>query len=182
MDINTILITEPKNNSSLLQQHLIAVRKIPGLESSIIVFIPESNLGFEAIWCHYEIRRSGLDSVCVMQEDDNRAGVRTNKALKKMLAISFNYRLLSGRIFFHRRFVCTGEQKSPEGMKRDAEDQLLNYSRIIRPSNDPYAQPNEIYSGKGGNGTDDLAFAMQLNPAMKERFWERKDKYKDWYQ
>jgi hypothetical protein len=161
-------------------QHITAVRKIPGLQSAIVVFIPESNLGFEAIWQHYEIKRSGLPDVCVMHEDDNRAGVRTSRDLKRLMAITFNYTLLDGYVYFHRKFVCTGEQKTPEGMKLELIDQLKNYCRIIKPSNNPHALPVETYGGKSGYGFDDLALALQLNVTMKNRFFSNPI-YKEWH-
>ena len=152
-----------------------------GLNGARIILVPESNLAFEGIWIQQEVNRSGLEGICVMREDDNRAGVKINKDFKKLMAMALNYKLQERGVCFHTKFVCIGEKNTPESMMAEIVDQLLNYSRIITPSNNKHRSPTETYGGKMGHGYDDHAIAVQLNFVMKNRFYQKEDVYKKWY-
>lgn len=171
----------PSDSISLLINHIQNIRKISGLNSAHIVFIPESNLAFEGIWAQQELYRSGLKDICVMHEDDNRAGVRINKEFKKMMAMALNYKMLDGSVYLHKDFICIGEDNTVEKMQDELIDQLLNYSRILKPSNDIHKPPIESYGGKMGHGFDDHAIALMLNLVMYRRFFGRKEVYSKWY-
>ena len=173
--------TVPWQNTSVLINHIQAVRRIDGLQSAHIVFIPESNLAFEGIWIQQELHRSGLRDVCIMREDENRAGVRVNKEYKKIMAMSLNYKLLDQSIYFHRDFACIGEDNTIDKMQSEIIDQLRNYSRILVPSKDVHKAPDERYGGKTGHGFDDHAIALMLNLLMSRRFFSRTEAYSAWY-
>ncbi len=171
----------PSESISLLINHIQNIRKINGLSSANIIFIPESNLAFEGIWTQQELYRSGLSGICVMCEDDNRAGVRVNKEFKKLMAMALNYKMMEGGVYFHKDFVCIGEDNTVDEMKTEIIEQLLNYSRILKPSNDIHKPQTETYGGKMGHGFDDHAIALMLNLIMKNRFYARKEVYSKWY-
>lgn len=149
------------------------------------MFVPESNLAYEGIRLSDDIKRSGLKNVCVMKEDDNRAGVRTNNDLKKGMAISFQKILNKGMVRFHQHFVCltenSGVKMTTEEMKDEIINQLIDFKRIIKPSKDPYKPATELFSGKRGCGYDDLTIATILNPVMQRRFFGDDVKYGSWY-
>ncbi len=171
----------PSDNIGVLVNHIQAVRKIPGLGGSHLVFVPESNLAFEGMWIEDSIKRTRLDNICTMKEDDNRAGVRTNSAMKKLMALSLSSLLNAHRVFFHRDFVSVGDAHTSGSMREAIVEQLASYSRIIRPSTDIHRPSTETYGGKLGHGFDDLAIALMLNPIMERRFWENKAAYGRWH-
>jgi len=158
------------------------IRKIPNLEKCNIIFIPESNLGFEALWVSRELKHSGLNNIYIMNEDDNRAGVRMNAELKSNMAILLNEKLRTRSIKLYNKFITVGDEKSntpdKDGRKKDVAqlmikdlfNQLLNYSRIIKPNKDPHKPPTEFYRGKDGYGYDDHVIALQLIAVMINRF------------
>ena len=152
---------------------------MPGLSSAIVVFIPESNLAFEGIHQQHALRRAGVSDVCVMCEDDNRAGVKTNNEMKKGMALAFKTKVDSKKIRLHSKFVSLTTISRPGEMRQELLEQLLNYSRIIIPSKDIHKAPTELYGGKRGYGYDDLAITVQLGALMKKRFIHS-DKYKAW--
>lgn len=163
----------------LLVSHIQKLRQVPGLESAIIVFVPESNLAFEGTHQSNVILNSGLSNVCIMREDDNRAGVRMDNSLKKAMATAFKYKLNKGKVRFLYDFVSLGEKKVYDDVRNEIVEELVYYTRIVKPSKDPFEQPKEIFSGKKGYGTDDLAIAIMLNLIMERRFYAS-DKYKKW--
>lgn len=172
---------EPISQASLLINHIIALRKVPGLESAVIVFIPESNLGFEAIHQAFKLKNSGLSGICVMNEDDNRAGVKINNDIKRLMVKTLEAKINKKKLRFHANFVVTHSGSSVPDIKRELISQLENYSRIIIPSPNLYEPPKEKYSGKMGYGFDDMAIALQLNCLMKRTFFTKPEVYKSYY-
>ncbi len=169
--------------ASLLINHIMGVRRnLPGAQNARAVFIPESNLAFEALWATDEIRRSGLRDVCVMREDANRAGVKTNRDLKVTMAMALNMKVVRRNAFVLDKFVSIGEGRTPEQILDELLAQLKQYSRIVKPPRDPRAgQPVVSYSGKSGYGHDDLAIAVQLLNVLQPKFWTDTATYGSWH-
>ncbi len=165
----------------MIIHHIQALRNLDILKGANVILIFESNLAFEGTWGAEAVLRSGIRDVCVMYEDDNRAGVRINKAFKKNMALALNYKLQDGDVAFYDKFVCTSEEYTVDTMKTDIINQLKNYSRILKPSNDIHKEPQEIYGGKEGYGFDDHVIALQINLIMFRRFFEKHAEYERWY-
>ncbi len=171
----------PWELTSLVINHLAALSKSPGLRYARQVVIPESNLAFEGSWLMQDIHRSGAPNVCIMMEDDNRAGVRVNHALKKQMAQALGGRLRRREVCFRKDFVCIGESYPPEEMKEEIVKQLLNYSCNTRRSkNNKHAPLVETYGGKGGYGFDDHVIALMINVIMQIHFFKPNNKYAHW--
>jgi hypothetical protein len=172
----------PQEQVELLARHIDETsRVLPSLQRAVRVFIPESNLGFEAQHMEANLKHAGLsgDKFCVIKEDANRAGVRTTHSLKKMMSTNLEFRLLNGSIKFHRRFFTLTPGYTAVTMKRFIVDELLGFSRILKPSKDPLAAPREFYSGKA-NGHDDMVMSLCLNVVLKERFLRSRERYGRW--
>jgi len=168
----------PSDCISLLINHIHEIKKIPELEISSIIVVPESNLAFEGIWIAQELYRSGTENICIMREDENRAGVKINNSFKKLMKMAIEVKLNEKTIFLYNNFISIGEL-SPDEMKEELIVQLLNYTRMIKPSKDPHKAPTEIFGGKSGHGFDDLVIALQINYVMRNRFNDS-DKYIKW--
>lgn len=165
----------------MLIKHLDTIREMDDFKHSTIVFIPESNYAFEGTHLARTIRLAGIKDICVMKEDDNRPGFRTDHKNKKEMALSLNVKLREKGIYIYQYFICVAEDVSTEKMLEEIESELLNYSRIFKPSKVKYKGPTEIYSGKQDYGFDDLVIALQLNLIMKNRFYEKKEVYAKWW-
>lgn len=170
-----------EENENAFINHLNAVRSLEDFKYSTIIFIPESNYAFEGTHLARSIRMAGFKNACIMKEDDNRPGFRTDQKNKKEMALSLKVKLMEKGIYIYQHFVCTAEGVSNEKMLDELQNELLNYSRIIKPSNVKYKKPTEIYSGKQDYGFDDLVIALQLNLIMKNRFYEKKEVYSKWW-
>ena len=153
---------------------------MPGFESATIVFVPESNLAFEGYHQANRLRKTGVSNLCIMEEDDNRPGIRTDHKLKKAMSTALRDKIVKGHLRFHRSFVVTHADCSQAKVLKQMYDELDGFSIILKPSKtDPHAEPKELYTGKQGHGTDDLAIALQLNLVAMRRF-KNSDKYADW--
>jgi hypothetical protein len=170
--------TEPEPQYELMVNHMQELRKrIPGMRAARIVFIPESNLAFEGTHQANAIKKSGLKNVCIMREDDNRAGVRTNESFKKTMAIAFKEKLTKRKVFFNDNMVTLSPKVTPDDLKKELMNELTNYTRIIKESRDVYVPPKELYSGKNGYGFDDMVIALTMNLVMKRRFYANSKDY-----
>lgn len=171
----------PEFAMTMLINHIIQVRRLPGFENSTAVIIPESNLGFEGMWTEQEVKRSRLSGVCVMEEDDNRAGFRQNDHTKANMAKAFDLHLRDRRVMFLTEMVCLSENITASDMREKITTQLEDYSMITMPSKQVHGTTRFKFSGKQGNGFDDLAIATQMSPMMTIRFFGDRVKYGEFY-
>ena len=172
----------PAAQDQILIQHLLKLRTIPGLEEATIVFVPESNLAFEGTRITAEVQRAGIQNVCVMNEDENRAGVRSTASTKKMMAFVTGRALSDRRVRFHEQFLCVNEATTAGDLKKMIIDELRSYQRVLKqPSDHRFGTVKEAYTGKIGSGCDDHAIAFQINYAMQNVFFSKRDTYKAFY-
>lgn len=167
----------PQDAVAVLIAHIIEVRRLRGFESATAVLIPESNMGFEGMWIEQEVLRSRLADCCVMEEDDNRAGVRQTNATKTDMAHALDLHLRDNKVLFLKEMVCLNQKITSSDMRAKLIDQLESYSKIAIPSNQQHGETKFIYSGKQGSGHDDLAIAIQMCPMMQKRFFNDTVKY-----
>jgi hypothetical protein len=168
----------------VIARHVNEVRALPGFEDATAVFVPESNLGFEAQNIQeYINERTNLVNTCFMMEDGDSttplAGIRMTNKLKQDMITSLDLRLAEGDIYFYDQFVCITE--TADDIKERLIEQLEAYCIITTPSRLPHGQPTVTYSGKEGYGWDDLAIAVQINPVAHRRFHTNTLKYRKWH-
>jgi hypothetical protein len=172
----------PALQIDLLVNHIMHIRKnIPHLSHAKCIFIPESNLAFEGVHADHNLRRVGMPELITMYEDDQKAGIRTNRELKKMMALALGNMLVQERVCFYSDFFVLGTSWVPETMKTEIITQLENYTRVIKPAKSLDQDPIETFHGKWGGKSDDLAIALQLNFIMKNRFFAKEDVYGKYY-
>ena len=176
---------EQRSCANMLMNHIMALRSsIPGAANAKVVFIPESNLAFEALWVTDEMRRAGLgDFWRVIIEDANRAGVKTSRQLKHLMVLNMNSRIARGRVRRVSNFVSIGDSdKTPEEMQEKILVQVKEFMRKVKPPRDPHhGTPTVSYSGKDGHGKDDLCMAFLLLDMMRNRFFGDQEKYGDFW-
>src|SRR6056297_1068056 len=169
------------DQQQILVNHVKRLRALPHLANAFFVFVPESNLAFEAQAFSHALRNEGVVSdgnFVIKKEDMNREGIRTDNTSKLAMASMFQRYLENpryGSVRFHRDFFTLG--KHQDG--RDSEvralriaiiDQLKAWKRIVIPPNNPLREPTITFSGKYLGGADDLSIATQLAVYMSMRF------------
>ena len=167
--------------TSLVINHIMALRqKIPGAEQARIVFIPESNLAFEAVRVTDEMHQCGMgDYWRVMIEDANRAGFKTNRDIKHLMVLNMNGRLVRDRVMRMKNFVSVGDTgETPEEVEQKLLGQIKDFMKKVKPPRDPHHGTATIsYSGKDGDGCDDLCMAFSFLDLLRNRFWSDSEKY-----
>ncbi len=169
--------TVPQDAKQIMLNHITEVRKKPGLENSTLVFIMESNLGWDAIECAEFLRRHETPRICYMREDQGRIGIKTTEYSKEEMARGIKHKLQDNAICFHRNFFCMAEDMTPEKLKEEFGKQLKNFKRkTIKIGK----QIKVRYNGKGGYGFDDLVIALGLNNYMRSRFFNQPAVYQEY--
>lgn len=120
---------------------------------------------------------SGLTKVVVMNEDKERAGVRTTNDMKRTMVIILNDALTHLRIHFYKDMVTVAGKYTTQEMVKKIIQQVSGFHRIVEPPLKLHQQPKEIYNGKMGGGKDDLIMALMLGMYMKNVAVSKPEKY-----
>lgn len=165
-----------------LINHIIAIRSIPGLESSYAVVVVESNLGNEAMHHQFYLNQSGVSKIVVMNEDTHdRPGFRTTNASKRSMVIQLNEALRGNRINFYDKFISISGNRTPEAVRKEILSQVANFKRVVEPPLKVHQEAKERYSGKSGGGKDDLVLALMQNLYAKSVFYAKEERYGDYF-
>jgi hypothetical protein len=164
--------TDPQSAVRLLSDHIKKIQSIDCFKKSKIVLIPESNLGFEAVWAGIGIRDRGMSNVIIMSDDSNRTGVRVDHTIKNIMCSSLENSINNNTCVFWKDFVCVHELNTPQDTKKKFMLEMRNFARKIKYPPDVDSAPKIIYNGKQGFGYDDLVMAFALAKHMMAIFFE----------
>jgi len=158
----------PSLHGDLVTNHIKAVRNLPGLSGAKVIFVPESNTGFESQHYCKGIIDNEIPHVYLMDEDKKHVGMRTDNKAKKQMAILFNHALRARVVRFHPLLVTTDANETSSNMKKVLIDQVSNFKRKIKVrkvsgEDDGELRYTEIYSGKFGGRKDDQAMGALIN-------------------
>jgi hypothetical protein len=154
----------PEKQALAIVAHINAIRKIRGLETSRIVFCPESNYAHEGTRIAKDIADARVPMVFCMEEGKKgKEGILMTNSFKKEMWMMFNRLLIKRAVRFHPHMVCISKEKNtPESMRKLLITQLRSYSREIRANKTNTNAPSrEIFSGKHA-GPDDHCVAVQI--------------------
>ncbi len=161
----------------ILDDLINKIRKHKLFRDSVLVFVTESNLGFEAIYHAKHIAQRQIPNACVMREDtDDRPGLRMDHEIKGVMSINLSEMVNDNKVFFWENFITTGASTAPI-MIDDILAQMKNFSRHIIPSKNKYDPPKVIFHGK--ETYDDHVICTMINFSMYKRFMKA-PKYKEW--
>ena len=145
-----------------------ALKKLPNCESARIVFAPESNLAFSASYQDFLIKaRSNLDIITLTEDTYGKAGIRTDNNLKKLMTENFRTYLANGKVKFARNFISLSA-KNPQKTKDEMIHQLREWSIMLNANKkgaqaSKHVQATELFTGKSGRDSDDVAVATMLS-------------------
>lgn len=152
-------------------------------KSSVIVFVPESNLGNEGWHLGELLAQEQIPKVCILKEDVSegiaRPGIRIYDKLKERLVWVLEERFVSGTVYLYEHFFSISQENGPKVMLDEIENQLINFARKEKKKNDPDLAPRILFQGKSGYGYDDVVCAWFLIPLAKKAF-ERNPQYGEW--
>lgn len=144
----------------LLVDHVRAVRRQN--PSSIIVFVPESNLGHEA--SHMAHMLSTENRVVVLMER-GEPGVNTSHRRKDLYASHSVELYATSSVAVHENLVVANPFADANRRQADALrnliDQLYGFSKLVIKREGNYNLPKIVYTGKR-TGNDDICMTMLI--------------------
>lgn len=187
-----------------LVQHILRIRRLPGLAHAKIVLSPESNYGNDHSWITmYMATTARVPNVWTLYEGGRQdsgkpvPGFVTTASSKAHMWRLTDMLLRDRHIRWHPSMVCVGNadavlnedgdyvlekprpEDSAEGMRAIIVEQLENYKRERLPESDIVKGERIRYHGKVGGTPDDHAIAIQALAYTRE-LWETKAcNYKD---
>ena len=145
---------------TLLETHVRAQRA--AFPSSMIIFIPESNLGHEASHMAHMLRDVPN---CRSLLEHGQPGVITTHKRKELYTNTAVERFAGEGVYYSQKFICAnpfGDANEREArVKRMFRKQLGIFSKIVVPRGKEYNIPKIIYSGKE-QGNDDLVMTFMI--------------------
>ena len=170
----------------LLLQHIKSIRNCSRFRNSIIIFVPEANLGLEHQ--HLANYMKNLQNVYIFRGSSNTPGVKTLPATKPLFVDRADDYLMNDAIRFDPDFVCS----NPFAVEKDAasrahaikelwKKQLFMFKRYIIAPRTVNGRGYVRYSGKADptgaiiqNGEDDLVMAWAINSWVASAVYKKR--------
>lgn len=149
-------------NHSLIVRHCEQLENLGFLNSSLKIFILESNLGLESEHISHMLK-DNISNYLVMNEKTNggRIGFHTTNAVKALAVEHMRERLGDNSIHIvnEDQFVCVSHPyDSICGM---LVDQMSEFAEVLKEDHMNVNKPKRFYSGKAA-GKDDLIISLLL--------------------
>ena len=153
----------------------------------------EADYGIQAL-IHNQYLNEALEdhpelySVCVLQEDNGRAGVRVSSIGKEFMILEMDRKISSGCLKFHDHVVTAGknglgQRSSPDQKKKDFVNQLNSFVWVIDSAKTAHGKSKRSATGKLGGNQDDICMAT-LHSRVAETLFNSangKQRYKEWH-
>ena len=152
---------DPTAQYELLIKHLEALRKHACFRRSLIVLVPESNLGFEAQHIMLAVQRHPIEGCIPLVAGANGGiGFHTTKDTKAAMCKLLQELLQYDRLHVIRDVVSVG--MTPESALDMLHTELGRFAIILEPPRSVFGAPRYTFSGKLGGQQDDLAVTLQI--------------------
>ena len=168
-------VTDAASQHKLLLEHIHAVRDTHDLHNVQLVFIPESNLGFEAQHAVAAMQRAGLSRWLALAEGARgQPGLLTTHATKAAMCKAVQELLEFQALHVSDELVCLSQ--SPQEAIRQLFVELRGYTVVVEAPKSVFGKAKQTFSGKIGGQQDDLVVALQLC-VLGARIFLRNSKY-----
>ena len=138
------------------------------IKNATLVFIIESNLGFEASHIANHVSKT-FTNLIVMNQNE-KIGLHTNNEFKRGSAVLIRNQLQTEMISFSKSLFSTA--KPLEKTLEQFEEELYEYREIVEKSDSHFARVKLTYTGKlDSTSNDDLVLALCLNSYWSRQFY-----------
>lgn len=135
------------------------------MSDAISIFCPENNMSHEGDRLSRLLLAECCPRTFVIEEKRGVKGALTDNPSKKRMWYLAKTALSMRRVKFHPACTCGVETSHTDinGLREMLVAELGRYKRKLKYNkNSPDRPPTEIFSGKDGGATDDLAIVFQL--------------------
>jgi hypothetical protein len=150
----------------LIRRHINRIRQHNKFGSSLIVVIPENNMGLEH--SHIEKFIRNMPNVVCYSEDGNstRVGIRKTHDNTNDYQIEVESALMKRSVFFEATLFTVSKRflKENEDIRVELQEELQLYHWETEMAKDNFGRDRIVLTGKIGGRQDDLymAFAMAI--------------------
>jgi hypothetical protein len=121
-----MITRDVRHTHNLLIKHILALRQIPEIAHTTLVFIFESNLAFESQHLLHAIDAAGIKRwVSLSEGQASTHGWLTTNPRKEQMCLLVREALTVGKIAFHRNFFSL--ELGAAAAKRQLKDELMSY-------------------------------------------------------
>lgn len=148
----------------ILVDSLDRLNEYPLFRGSTKVFIPENNLGNEAVHA-WGLIKNRIDMRCYYEKD--KPGIRKAPEHGEEYQYLFNVKLKNSSIRFDSNFFTTSRYHTTQSIKGLLKEQLEMYHPEVKKATDAiHGREKKTYTGKTGGMNDDLCIAT-----MQDVWW-----------
>lgn len=138
------------------------------LKNATLVFIVESNLGFEASHIAKHVQNTFTNLIVMNQEE--KIGLHTDNKFKRGSAVLIRNQLQTEMLGLSESLFSTG--KSLDDTLEQFETELTEYREIVEKSDSHFSRVKVTFTGKlDATSNDDLVLALCLNSYWSRQFY-----------
>jgi len=167
----------------ILKAHIAGLRRCPRFRDSIIIFVPEANLGLEHQ--HLADYLKGMRNIYIFRGSSGTPGIKTLPNTKPLFVEKADDYLMNDAIIFDPDFVCENPYAEQEGRAEAVieswKKQMFLFKKFVIPPKTVNSRGYVRYSGKADpegniirNGEDDLIMAWAINSWVAANVYKKR--------
>ena len=131
---------------------------------------PEGNSGFESFSIEKVAIESGVNRLMVIKQPTGVPGIPIYAQEKEYAVEALKTYLESSSVFFSPSFFSATFRITDAQMKTEMINQLRTYCCKEEEPKHTYERPKRSWTGKFGNGMDDLVSTLELNILARQTY------------
>lgn len=167
----------------ILRYHIEALRQKNRFRNSIIIFVPEANLGLGHQYLANDLK--GMKNVYIFRGSSGTPGIKTLPNTKPLFVEKADDLLSNEAVFIDPDFVCANPYSSSDDRCKEVKEawkkQLYTFKKFVIPPKTVNSRGYVRYSGKADpegniirNGEDDLIMAWVINSWVSNQVYKKR--------
>lgn len=175
-----------KMQKKILKEHIKGIRARTRFRDSVIIFVPEANLGLEHQ--HLADHLKGMRNMYIFKGSSGTPGIKTLPNTKPLFVEKADDLLMNDAVIFDPDFVCVNpfddekdEATRIRNIKEAWKKQMFQFKKFVLPPKTVNSKGYVRYSGKADpegniirNGQDDLIMAWAINSWVAANVYKRR--------
>lgn len=174
---------DERMQKKMIKRHIEAIRERPRFRTSIIIFVPEGNLGLNHQYLANQLK--GMKNVYIFRGSSGTPGVKTLPQTKPLFVEKADDLLCNEAVFFDPDFICVNPYSDAKDKAKEVKEawrkQMLTFKRFVIPPKTVNGRGYVRYSGKADpegniirNGQDDLVMAWVINSWVANQVYKKR--------
>ena len=168
---------------TILRTHIKAIREKSRFRNSIIIFVPEANLGLAHQYLAHDLK--GVKNIYIFKGSSGTPGVKTLPGTKPLFVEKADDILSNDGVCMDPDFVSANPYSNSKDKCRDVKnmwrEQMFKFKKFVIPPKTVNGRGYVRYSGKADpegniirNGEDDLIMAWVINSWVANQVYKKR--------